>query len=92
MTMATESLLQPQDSRGIGIKGAVLCKQSEIEEDEQDTSPGSDQSDATITSAGRSTHGVCLSTGPESNWPVICHLDHLKRHWKKIIKFMSQFR
>ncbi|XP_048780900.2 cAMP-regulated phosphoprotein 21-like isoform X3 [Ostrea edulis] len=53
MTMATESLLQPQDSRGIGIKGAVLCKQSEIEEDEQDTSPGSDQSDATITSADK---------------------------------------
>lgn len=51
MTMATETL-QSQDSRG--IKSAVLCKQSEIEEEEQDTSPGSDQSDATITAGGQS--------------------------------------
>ena len=52
MTMATESTPR-QDSRG---KGAVLCKQSEIEETdehEQDTSPGSDQSDATITAGGK---------------------------------------
>ncbi|XP_061177951.1 cAMP-regulated phosphoprotein 21-like isoform X1 [Saccostrea echinata] len=56
MTMATESL-QPQDSRGSGIKGAVLCKQSEIEEDEQDTSPGSDQSDATITAGDKDVQG-----------------------------------
>lgn len=53
MTMATETL-QSQDSRGSGIKSAVLCKQSEIEEEEQDTSPGSDQSDATITAGGQS--------------------------------------
>lgn len=56
MTMATETL-QSQDSRGSGIKSAVLCKQSEIEEEEQDTSPGSDQSDATITAGDKDSQG-----------------------------------
>nr|XP_022345918.1 R3H domain-containing protein 1-like [Crassostrea virginica] len=61
MTMATETLQQPQDPRGggggSGLKGAVLCKQPEIEEDEQDTSPGSDQSDATITATDKDAQG-----------------------------------
>lgn len=71
MTMATETLQQPQDPRGggggSGLKGAVLCKQPEIEEDEQDTSPGSDQSDATITATGQysvlGSEGCCQSRG-----------------------------
>ncbi|KAK3105677.1 hypothetical protein FSP39_003107 [Pinctada imbricata] len=58
MTMAAATEYR-QDSRG---KGAVLCKQSEIEETDEhepDTSPGSDQSDATITTEGKH---ICIQT------------------------------
>ena len=47
MTMATE---ETQSAQARPLRSNLLRKQSEIEEvDEEDTSPGSDQSDTTIT-------------------------------------------
>ena len=47
MTMATE---QTQSAQTRPLRSNFLRKQSEIEEvEEEDTSPGSDQSDTTIT-------------------------------------------
>ena len=52
MTMATE---ETQSAQARPLRSNLLRKQSEIEEvDEEDTSPGSDQSDTTIT-AGKPT-------------------------------------
>ena len=51
MTMAAE---QTQSAPTRPLRSNLLRKQSEIEEvDEEDTSPGSDQSDTTITAGNK---------------------------------------
>lgn len=90
MTMATETLQQPQDPRGggggSGLKGAVLCKQPEIEEDEQDTSPGSDQSDATITATGQYSRFWVVKDAVKVGGCVVTE-DLLSFVWHKQIRY-----
>ena len=60
MTMATE---QTQSAQARPLRSNLLRKQSEIEEvDEEDTSPGSDQSDTTITAGNVLFHYLIFGT------------------------------
>ena len=59
MTMATE---ETQSAQARPSRSNLLRKQSEIEEvEEEDTSPGSDQSDTTITAGKPDTFNYSLS-------------------------------
>ena len=65
MTMATEDT---QSAQARPLRSNLLRKQSEIEEvDEEDTSPGSDQSDTTITAGKPIGFMDSLQTIPDNN-------------------------
>ena len=65
MTMATEDT---QSAQARPLRSNLLRKQSEIEEvDEEDTSPGSDQSDTTITAGKPIRFNDSLQTIPDDN-------------------------
>ncbi|KAL4228442.1 R3H domain-containing protein 1 [Mactra antiquata] len=77
------------------LRSALLRKQPEIEEvDEEDTSPGSDQSDSTIT-AGTDTPRVTVIGSPESgspeddlkpSTPSIKHTHHISPKLKQLTR------